>query len=33
MAKNRDAGHDIFMWNWIGARTQVFLERYLEPDR
>jgi acetyl esterase/lipase len=28
-----DAGHDVFAWERIGARTLAFLGRYLEPDR
>jgi dipeptidyl aminopeptidase/acylaminoacyl peptidase len=28
-----DAGHDIFAWERVGARTLAFLGRYLEPDR
>jgi acetyl esterase/lipase len=28
-----DAGHDVFAWERVGARTLAFLGRYLEPDR
>ncbi len=28
-----DAGHDVFAWERVGARTLAFLSRYLEPDR
>jgi acetyl esterase/lipase len=28
-----DAGHDVFTWERVGARTLAFLGRYLEPDR
>ena len=28
-----DAGHDVFAWERVGARTLAFLGRYLAPDR
>jgi acetyl esterase len=28
-----DAGHDVFAWERVGARTLAFLDRYLEPNR
>jgi dipeptidyl aminopeptidase/acylaminoacyl peptidase len=28
-----EAGHDVLLWEHVGARTMTFLGRYLDPER